>query len=149
MPLVQGAQEEETLAFVEQLEGLGAEIRTAMEAIAGNRLAAFEQSVSRQEFLCGRLRELAAQLGSPSSALRSATAILRADRAPANGSSADRELATRVRSTGATLQALNLQYAALLRHSGQSMQMMATLTNNYTQRQAGSRAKHQTWSCEG
>ena len=130
-----------TLAFIEQVGDLSAEIRSAMLAIADDRLAAFEQSVSRQEFLSGKLRELAIQVGPlPRSA-------------PSSGIEADaqQDLSTRLRVTSATLQALNLQYAALLRHSGQSVRLMATLTNTYAQREKhpGSQLKRRTWSWEG
>ena len=136
MRATQCARPAATLAFVEQLEGLSVEIRTAMAAIAGDRLTAFEQSVSRQEVLCGRLQPTA-------SIARSATA--------GEISAADRELAARLRTATRNLEALNLEYAALLRHCGRSVQLMAALTHNYAQpeKQAGRRAKRQTWSCEG
>ena len=122
------------LAFVEELEGLGSEIEAAMQAIAGNRLPDFEQSVARQESLCRRLRELAIH-----------------DPLRKEPISVDVELTSRIRTASSTIRQLNLRYAALLKHSSQSVRLLASLTHGYAARPQPSagQAKHHSWSCEG
>ena len=127
--------------LVERLEDLGLEIESAMTAIAGDRLDAFEQSVRRQEIACNRLSALAGEL------------------APrvANGFPSDPEgdtaLNLRLRAATAAIKALNAQYSALLRHSGHSLRLLASLSVASTgyagrSRRPVNQPRQQTWSCE-
>jgi hypothetical protein len=121
------APRDRALDFIEQIEALGSEIEAAMAAIAGDRLTALEQSVRRQELACSRLVDMAGHVAAtPSESL------------------ADPELAARLQATSTTLRDLNAQYAALLRHSGQSVRLLAALCTNY----AGSQVRTPTWCCE-
>jgi hypothetical protein len=58
----------------------------------------------------------------------------------------------RIFAAGKTLSELNQQYSALLRHSGKTIAVLASLCKNYTGQffpaAQGAPAKHQTWSCE-
>ncbi len=125
--------------LVDRLEDLGLEIDLAMAAIAGDRLHAFETSVRRQEVACSRLSALAAQL---------APRVSGAGRAPI--ADADSALDQRLRAATTTIRTLNARYSALLRHSGESLRLLACLSGTYAGRSQPStgRPKQQTWSCE-
>jgi hypothetical protein len=128
--------------LVERLEDLGLEIESAMTAIAGDRLDAFEQSVRRQEIACNRLSALAGDL------------VPRLSDGLPSESEKDSALNLRLRAATAAIKALNAQYSALLRHSGHSLRLLASLSGVSTGYAGRSRPllnqpRQQTWSCEG
>lgn len=111
---MQTAVSEIGLGFLGQLRGLAVELQTAMGAIASHSLAELEASVARQEELCASLREQAASLSEQALAP---------------------SLRTDIRTTTESVRRLNLEYGALLRHSGRSIALLAALcrtTGNYS-----------------
>lgn len=126
-------------AYLLQLQDLAFEISRAMEAIATNSLASFQESVARQEMLChmiaGIAKTIRGKVWSPEQHLLVS----------------DRFLEARIRETSEAIRKQNLQYAALLRHSGRSIALLVSLCQSHSgqfQEARGSRLKRQTWSCE-
>lgn len=116
--------------YLQQLQALACEISLAMDAIAANALSRLQESVARQEMLCSLLAGTA--------------------RAPRFIS--DRAVETKIQQASEAIRELNLQYAALLRHSGRSIALLLSLCRTHTgqfQEVRGPRWKRQTWSCEG
>lgn len=126
--------------YLQQLQALAVEISLAMDAIAGNSLNDLQGSIARQEMLCAALASAAKTIqSSPGSATRLSLAP------------ADPATKRNIHSTVVAVQQLNLQYAALLRHSGKSIALLASLCRTHTgqfEGAHGSRLKRQTWSCE-
>jgi len=123
------AQTQPGVTYLQQLEALASEIQTAIGAISGNALSTLEASIARQEMLC-------AGLASSQQPLPAAL---------------DASVANRINSTSSAIRNLNLQYAALLKHSGRSIALLSALCKTHTgqaQEARGARQKHQTWSCE-
>jgi hypothetical protein len=126
-------------AYLLQLQDLASEISRAMEAIATNTLATFQESVARQEMLChliaGIARTIRAKVWSPEQHLLVS----------------DNFLEAKIRETSEAIRRQNLQYAALLRHSGRSIALLSSLCQTHSgqfQEARGPRLKRQTWSCE-
>jgi hypothetical protein len=137
-----GVQDRELKAaeYLQSLRALSHELERAMQAIARNSLAEFEESVAIQQSLSDRLSELAQELSAP----------LEAD---SLGTEArlDNDMTNLIQSASGTLQKLNLRYAALLEHSSRSVALMASLFSSFKgqfQEASGPRLKHQTWSCQ-
>ena len=129
MASVLQAQTQPGATYLQQLEALASEIQTAIGAISANTLSTLEASIARQEMLC-------AGLASSQQPLPSAL---------------DPAVANRINSTSSAIRNLNLQYAALLKHSGRSIALLSALCKAHTgqsQEARGPRPKHQTWSCE-
>jgi hypothetical protein len=127
-------------AYLQQLQALAFEISLAMDAIAANALTNFQESVAKQEMLCSVLANMAKaireRIGSPEQPLL----VL-----------SDSSLEPRIRAASEAIRQLNLQYAALLRHSGRSIALLASLCRSHTgqfHEARGPRSKRQTWSCE-
>jgi hypothetical protein len=125
--------------YLLQLQDLASEISHAMEAIAANALSSFQDSVARQEMLChmiaGIAKTIRGKVWSPEQRLVMS----------------DRFLQARIQETSENIRRLNLQYAALLLHSGRSIALLSSLCQSHTgqfQEARGSRVKRQTWSCE-
>jgi hypothetical protein len=126
--------------YLHQLQALAAEVAASMDAIAGNALSKFQESVARQEMLCACLTQMA-------------NSVSEGFRTPEKPSHAciDPALEGKIRAASGTLRELNLQYAALLRHSGRSIALLSALCRCHTgqfQEAHGPRPKYQTWSCE-
>ena len=127
-------------AYLLQLQALAFEISVAMDAIAANALTSFQESVAKQEMLCGVLANMANTI----------TKRVRSSAQPILFLS-DSSVESRIRATSEAIRELNLQYAALLRHSGRSIAILASLCRTHTgefQEARGPRSKRQTWSCE-
>ena len=125
--------------YLQSLRALAVELERAMDAIARNSLAEFEESVEAQQSLSSRLGELARELSAP----------LETDSANTEAR-LDHDMTNLIQSASGTLQKLNLRYAALLDHSSRSVAMMASLFSSFKgqfQEASGPRLKHQTWSC--
>ncbi len=126
--------------YLQQLQELAFEISVATDAIAANALPEFQESVAKQEMLCSTLAMM--------------TNSVRDGYSPPNSSllaPTDNVVELKIRATGKAIAELNLQYAALLRHSGKSIGLLISLCRNHTgnyQEALGPRSKHQTWSCE-
>jgi hypothetical protein len=127
-------------SYLQQLQALAFEISVAMDAIARNAINSFQESVAKQEMLCAVLANLAKPIGAPAGS---------STRLPLG--LGDNAVARNIRATTTAIQDLNLQYAALLKHSGKSIALLVSLCRSHTGQteEAGlSRSKHQTWSCE-
>ena len=126
--------------YLQQLQALAFEISVATNAIAGHALTTLQDSVARQEMLCASLATMAHEFGDGSrpSELHSF---------PGTDSPVD----VKIRAARRAVRELNLQYAALLKHSGKSIALLISLCRSHTghfQEARGPRLKHQTWSCE-
>ncbi len=125
--------------YLRLLQSLAGELERAMHAIARNGLSELEESVSNQQALSTRLGMLVNGLCAP----------LESD--PSGQEDVvGTELAGQIRGANHTLHTLNKRYAALLRHSSHSVDMMVSLCKSFTgniQEGSGAGSKHQTWSC--
>jgi hypothetical protein len=125
--------------YLQYLQALAVEIPVGMDAIAKNAITSFRESVDRQEMLCALLANLA---------------LTYSKRIPSSGRPpvlSDSSVAREIQATTGVIRDLNLQYAALLKHSGRSVALLLSLCRTHTgqlQEAAGSRSKRQTWSCE-
>jgi hypothetical protein len=138
----QAVQTHDQLAasYLQQLHALAFEISVAMDAIARNAVASFQESVAKQEMLCAVLANLANSISAPATS---------SERMPLGFS--DNSVARKIQATTTVIRDLNLQYAALLKHSGRSIALLVSLCRSHTGQfqEAGlSRSKRQTWSCE-
>jgi hypothetical protein len=127
-------------AYLLQLQTLAFEISVAMDAIAANALTSFQESVAKQEMLCGVLASMAKTISEKVRLSEQPLLVL-----------SDSSVERRIRATSDAIRGLNLQYAALLRHSGRSIALLASLCRSHTgqfQEARGLRSKRQTWSCE-
>ncbi|MDR3735504.1 MAG: hypothetical protein P4L10_08220 [Acidobacteriaceae bacterium] len=134
------ARDAAAIVYLQQLQLLAAEIQVAMKAIASNALSVMEESVAKQEMLCAVLREKAKTIGD---GLRSP--VQRIPHCP------DDTIEFRIMTTSAAIRELNLQYASLLKHSGRSIHLLASLCRSQAgqiREDRGTRSKRQTWSCE-
>jgi hypothetical protein len=127
--------------YLQQLQALAQEITVAINAISGNVLSNLEDSVAKQEMLCASLATMSGPVQRE----------LRAAPGQALPAELDAGVAMKIRASGKAIQELNLEYAALLKHSGKSMAVLSALYKNHmgqSREDRGSRLKHQTWSCE-
>jgi hypothetical protein len=125
--------------YLMALQTLSQELDRAMSALVAKELPIFEESVTRQLAHCVRLAEIPAR----SRARRQSQpdAIL----------PVDRELAGRISAATTTLVTLNKRYAALLKHSGETMRLFAGLFRSYSdlpEQGSGICNTRRTWSCE-
>lgn len=126
--------------YLQQLQALALEITVAMDAIASNTLTSFQDSVARQEMLCAVLASMANPIRK---AVSSSDQLLLV--------SSDSSVERKIRATSGAIRELNLQYAALLKHSGRSIALLISLCRSHTgqlQEAREPRSKRQTWSCE-
>ena len=126
--------------YLQQLQALAFEISVAMDAIAANALTSFQESVAKQEMLCSVLANMANTISERFRSSEQPLLVL-----------SDSSVERKIRSTSGAIRELNLQYAALLRHSGRSIAILASLCRTHTgefQEARGPRSKRQTWSCE-
>jgi hypothetical protein len=125
---------------LQQMQELAREISASMDAIASNAMPRFQESVATQEMLCSSIAAMANTVGEG----------FRPSAQPAL-SGVDATIESRIRAASKAICELNLQYAALLRHSGKSIAVLTALYRSHTgqfQEAHGSRLKYQTWSCE-
>ncbi len=108
-----GAARQEAQHCLAQMEALAHEIRTAIDAVAGNALPVLEDSVERQ-------RELANGLGVAVSRVRAAGL-------GRQGTSLQQDFESRFRKGLQALSTLNEEYAVLLEHSGRSVRLLQAL----------------------
>lgn len=124
--------------YLQQLQELASEISAATDAISANAMQKFCESVSRQELLCSSLASISKAVGEAMrpSGVGSAPRI-------------DSSLDQRIRAASAELHALNLKYAALIKHSSRSIEMLSLLCKSQTGLlPSDCQPKRQTWSCE-
>ncbi len=121
------------------LQTLSQELDRAMSAIIAKELPVFEECVSRQLAHCVRLKEIPARF------------MVRSQAQPHAVQAVDKDLASRIDAATAALVVLNKRYAALLKHSGDTMRLFAGLFRSYSdhpEQESGMRTNHHTWSCE-
>jgi hypothetical protein len=127
-------------AYLQQLRALASEIDVAMGAIATNTLTNLQTSVAKQETLCYSLAMMAKAAGNGLQSSENNLPVC-----------VDVLVEEKIRLTIGSIRNLNLQYAALLKHSGKSIAILASLCRSHTGQfdaLGGMRSKHQTWSCE-
>ena len=128
------------VTYLQQLHALAFEISVAMDAIAANAHTSFQESVAKQEMLCSVLAHMAKTIDGNVRSSEQPLVVL-----------SDSSIEPRIRAASEAIRGLNLQYAALLRHSGRSIAILASLCRSHTgqfQEACGLRSKRQTWSCE-
>jgi hypothetical protein len=126
--------------YLHLLRSIAIEMERAMQAIANNRLQELEESVASQQALSDKLGSLVHDLCRP---LEPARGI--------RGQGTDDELMSQIFLASESLQQLNRRYAALLRHSGRSAALMASLFGSFRgqfQEASGTRLRQHTWSCQ-
>jgi hypothetical protein len=134
------AHDQLAAAYLLQLQTLAFEISVAMDAIAANALSSFQESVAKQEMLCGVLANMAKTISEKVRTSEQPLLVL-----------SDNSVERRIRATSEAIRGLNMRYAALLKHSGRSIALLASLCRTHTgqfEGAHGSRLKRQTWSCE-
>src|SRR5271166_902273 len=114
-------REQIAATYLQHMQELAFEISVAMDAIAANALPRLQESVAKQEMLCASLVNAANTVneGCPSNELP----LL-----PGAGTKVE----LKIRTTRAAIRDLNLQYAALLKHSGRSIAILASLCKSHT-----------------
>lgn len=126
--------------YLQQLQALALEISVAIDAIATNALTSFQESVAKQEMLCAVLASMANTIRKEVNSSEQRPLV-----------SSERSVERKIRATSEAIRELNLQYAALLKHSGRSIALLVSLCRSHTeqlQEARGPRPKRQTWSCE-
>lgn len=114
---------------LEQVHALSRELTSAISALERNDLEQLRQSLAVQERICN-------ELTAPG---------------PAGNEGADTNLREEIRSAHLTLAKANQMYAALLRRSQRSVDLISALYRYCAQgssKEAANPAKQQTWSCE-
>jgi hypothetical protein len=127
-------------AYLLQLQTLAFEISVAMDAIAANALTSFQESVAKQEMLCGLLANMTNTMGDRVKLSEQPLLVL-----------SDSSVERKIRATSGAIRQLNLQYASLLKRSGRTIALLASLCRSHTGQfdgVYGARLKRQTWSCE-
>ena len=125
--------------YLQQLQALASEICGAMEAISSNSLTALQESVARQEMLCAEVAMVAHAFGHRSPAPEQPLVP------------AETPVEAKIRAARGAILELNLQYGALLKHSGRTIALLLSLCRSHTgrsQEARGPRLKQKTWSCE-
>jgi hypothetical protein len=133
-------RDQDVATYLQQMRELAFEISAAMDAIAANALPRLQESVARQEMICATLAPLANTIGKRFDSSE-----------PPLCSGTETAIELKFRAASKAIRELNLQYAALLKHSGRSIAVLIALYQSRTgqfQEARGSRLKHQTWSCE-
>ena len=126
--------------YLANLRGLARELEKAMDSIARQELPALQQSIQVQQTACTRLAHIQ----------RSRSLALAGD-PRLEGERVDSDLAFQISEAIAAVMVLNRRYAALLKHSGETLRLFAGLFRTYqgsTQPTSGLQGKLQTWSCE-
>ncbi len=136
----QAVRDQLAATYLQHLEALAFEISVAMKAITTNEILRFRDSVAQQEMLCAVLATMERTIQQK---LRSS--------APAAPAFSDAAIEQKIRVTIGAIRQLNLQYGALLKHSGRSIALLASLCKTHTGQVLeinGTRSNRQTWSCE-
>lgn len=139
-PRTQLFSPEEGREYLANLLALSAELEIAMHCIARQELLPLRESIRTQQAACSRLAHMQ----------RGRSMALLCDDDQGEGS-LNSDLALQVREAIAVVVLLNRRYAALLRHSGETLRLFAGLFRSYqglTQPTSSFQVKLPTWSCE-
>jgi hypothetical protein len=126
-------------SFLECVQALAGELDLAMNAIAGDELRTFEDSVSRQQVLASRLKTMAL---AQATSTQPATALPQDESATLDG---------RIDAALGNLHTLNRRYAALLKQSSETVKMLLHLlqaSSGYMRGGDAAPANYSTWSCQ-
>lgn len=132
--------DDQSSIYLEDLRALISEMNEGMNAIATNSVAALRDSVAKQEFLCAHLA---------ASGIADGARLKQMSQSRRPLSEAAIEMT--IWKESHTIRQLNLQYAALLKHSGRTITLLSSLCDSHTgssNEPFGSLSKKQTWSCE-
>jgi hypothetical protein len=138
--LKQQLSPDEGKEYLANLQCLAGELETAMNCIARQELFPLQESIKVQQAACSRLAHIQ----------RGRSAKLSADRALSTNCE-DSDLSFQIEEAVASVLVLNKRYAALLRHSGETLRLFAGLFRSYqgsTHSTSAVQANLQTWSCE-
>jgi hypothetical protein len=126
------------------LRGLASQLDSAMDAMVQRKLPLLRNSLHLQQASCARLMDL-----------RHRSQRGPAPIADAESAFSDSDLAAEIEAAARSLLILNDRYAALLKHSGETLRLLAGLYRSYrgpaplaSGAQANLEANLQTWSCE-
>ena len=137
---VEKLSQDEAEQCLDNLQGLAGHIESAMDAIVKRRLPALQGSLYFQQATCARLADIRhrSDHGHP--------------RDPElEMIQAESDLALEIRAAMDCLLTLNRHYSALLKHSGETLRLLAGLYGSYrgsVQQSSRIQANLQTWSCE-
>jgi len=136
----QAASESCGQEYLECLQSLSAELEVAMQSIVYRKLASLEDSVLRQVVICSQLAFLTSRCNQPFEV------------APGLSNQEENdELVSRISAATTTLIHLNKRYSALLKLSGDTLELFAGLLRSYTgttNLAAMLSANYRTWSCQ-
>lgn len=140
-PWTQESWPDERENYLAILQGLVRELETAMKSIAMQKIIPFQESIRLQQAACSRLAQLQHSRTSK---------LLRKDRS-SEETGCDSDLSLQIEEAIAAVLLINQQYAALLKHSGETLRLFAGLLQSYRglkQSASGLQANLMTWSCE-
>lgn len=124
-------------SYVEHLQSLASEMTVSMDAIASNSLATLQESVARQQMLCGEMLAFMRGAGQDGS-----QAVL---------TGLDELMQQQMNAAIRALQIKSAEFAALLKHSGRSLDLLDSLHKSCSGQLPNSSEPpltRQTWSCE-
>lgn len=131
---------EEGTGYLADLQCLAGELETAMNSIAGQELSPLQESIKIQEAACSRLAHM-----------QGGRSIRLAGDTGPETSCMNSDLGFQIEEAIEAVLLLNQRYAALLKHSGETLRLFAGLFRSYqgpTVPAKGIQANLQTWSCE-
>ena len=133
--------------YLHTVEALTQEIQAGMTAVGANAINLLVASIARQQELCTGLCQLSAERKLHQEHEGSSPFTIDGGlRSPQ-----DYALAERIRTATSSLRSLNDRYAALLKHSGESIRLFAGLCQSYQSLQEPSLAESAIpgrWSCK-
>jgi hypothetical protein len=139
-PWTQQFSPDEGKDYLTSLHCLAGELEKAMNCIASQELSQLQQSIKVQQAACSRLAHL--QRGKSIKLAGDAAVMTLCE---------DSDLSFQIQEAIGAVLLLNKRYAALLKHSGETLRLFAGLFRSYqgpTQPTSGIQVSFQTWSCE-
>ncbi len=147
MPLVTGLPcNPDAEEYLEGLQELTQQLDRAMEAIVTRALSTLEDSLCRQRATCARMIDLSSHFVTRPTQSSTPGASVTSEPVPIEA-----ELAGRITAAAKQLNLLNTRYSALLKHSGDTMQLFTRLFQSYSGSPhcpVRSQTNLHTWSCE-
>lgn len=135
---IESLSQTDAVQCLSTLQALASQLDTAMNAIVQQKLLALHDSIHLQQVSCGRIADLRHRSDGMPSIHSDAVSV-------------DADLALEIKKATESLLVLNARYSALLKHSGDTLHLLAGLYRSYsgfTQPTAGSQASLAGWSCE-
>jgi crotonobetainyl-CoA:carnitine CoA-transferase CaiB-like acyl-CoA transferase len=137
---VERLSQDEAESCLAELRVLARQLDSAMDAIVERQLPSLQSSLRMQSATCANLAGIQHR----------SKQRLKQDDQP-EPSAVDPDLAVEIKSATESLLLLNSRYAALIKHSGDTLQLLAGLYRSYRgsmQPGSGMPGNLQTWSCE-